>query len=151
MAGIILSVLPDADVVTFGMGIRYGDFFGHRGFFHSPFFALVLVAVCMIFWKKLGKNWLTVFTVLFLSALSHGLLDTATNGGLGIALLSPFSNARFFLPWQPIQVSPIGIRFFMTEQGLRAFTSELLYVWAPCILIAIAGIAVRKYPRSSIT
>src|SRR5215467_9526445 len=39
----LLAVSPDLD--TFAMrafGISYGSFFGHRGFFHSPFFLILL-------------------------------------------------------------------------------------------------------------
>jgi inner membrane protein len=43
---------------------------------------------------------------------SHPLLDTLTNGGLGIALFWPFDHARYFAPWRPIPVSPIGLGFF---------------------------------------
>ncbi|MHC4444672.1 MAG: hypothetical protein ACYTF1_17650 [Planctomycetota bacterium] len=39
---------------------------------------------------------------------SHGLLYALTDGGLGIALLSPFDTTRYFFGWIPIQVSPIG-------------------------------------------
>jgi inner membrane protein len=43
---------------------------------------------------------------------THGLLDTLTDGGLGVALLWPFSDARYFAPWRPIPVAPIGRRLF---------------------------------------
>ena len=40
-----------------------------------------------------------------------------TDGGKGIALLSPFTNERFFLPWRFVPVSPIGAsRFFRTRR-----------------------------------
>jgi hypothetical protein len=39
LAGAICSVVPDLDVVGFRFGIRYGDFWGHRGFTHSLLFA----------------------------------------------------------------------------------------------------------------
>ena len=38
-AGIILAMLPDADVLSFKFGIAYGNVFGHRGFTHSRVFA----------------------------------------------------------------------------------------------------------------
>jgi hypothetical protein len=31
-----------------------------------------------------------------------------TDGGLGIAFFAPFDNTRYFLPFGPIKVSPIG-------------------------------------------
>ncbi|MCP4149495.1 MAG: metal-dependent hydrolase, partial [bacterium] len=38
---ILLPMLPDADVIGFKFGVSYGDFLGHRGFFHSLFFAFI--------------------------------------------------------------------------------------------------------------
>jgi inner membrane protein len=35
VAGALCSVIPDLDVIGFRFGIRYGDFWGHRGFTHS--------------------------------------------------------------------------------------------------------------------
>jgi len=49
----ILPIIPDADVIMFNFGIAYGDFFGHRGFFHSLFFAFILsLLVTTIFFRK---------------------------------------------------------------------------------------------------
>jgi len=39
---ILCSVIPDADIVGFSFGIPYAHFWGHRGFFHSPFFGLFM-------------------------------------------------------------------------------------------------------------
>ncbi|HVR39947.1 MAG TPA: metal-dependent hydrolase, partial [Thermoanaerobaculia bacterium] len=41
VAGVIASILPDADVAGFAFGIPYGSMFGHRGFTHSILFALL--------------------------------------------------------------------------------------------------------------
>ena len=67
-------------------------------------------------------------------AVSHGLLDTLTDGGLGIALLWPISNARYFAPWTPIPVAPIGPRM-LSGHGLRVMMTEALQfspllIWA---------------------
>ena len=47
-AAAILAVIPDLDVIGMRYGIPYGDMFGHRGFTHSLFFAVVLawIAIC---------------------------------------------------------------------------------------------------------
>jgi len=74
---------------------------------------------------------------------SHGLLDALTDGGLGVAFLAPFSGERFFFPWQPIEVSPIGLRRFLSGRGLEVLRSELLWVWLPSILLAGAALAWR--------
>ena len=42
MFGTICSILPDIDVLGFRMGISYGDVLGHRGFFHSLAFAVIM-------------------------------------------------------------------------------------------------------------
>jgi inner membrane protein len=68
---------------------------------------------------------------------SHGLLDAFTNGGNGIALLSPITNDRYFFPWTPIEVSPLGIRVLFSRRGLDVLTSELLWVWAPVLLLFV--------------
>ena len=53
---VFCSVLPDLDVVGFSLGVSYGDFFGHRGFFHSIVFALILsLAVTAYLFKDLKK------------------------------------------------------------------------------------------------
>ena len=54
-----------------------------------------------------------------------------TNGGRGVAFLSPFSNHRYFLPWRPIRVSPIG------ALDASVLLSELRWVWLPAAGIAI--------------
>jgi hypothetical protein len=42
-----------------------------------------------------------------------------TDGGLGAAFFAPFDNKRYFLPWRPIQVSPISVHRFFTPRGFR--------------------------------
>jgi inner membrane protein len=109
--GVACSVLPDIDVLGFRFGVRYGDFWGHRGFTHSLIFAALTASVALIlgFWHG-GRvvRRLYLWTYFFLAAASHGLLDAMTDGGLGGAFFSPFDNHRYFLPWRPIHVSPIG-------------------------------------------
>jgi inner membrane protein len=51
-------------------------------------------------------RWFFYVIFFFLLTASHGILDAFTNGGLVIALFSPFSNERYFFPWTPIEVSP---------------------------------------------
>ncbi len=134
-AGIFVSVLPDADVVAFQLGIPYEHTLGHRGLSHSPVFAFLLAAAGSRAFSS-GRR-IAAFWFLFLSALSHGILDAATNGGLGVAFLSPISNSRFFLPWRPILVSPLSVTGFLTERGLFVLLSELLWVWAPLLTVAL--------------
>jgi inner membrane protein len=140
---IICSVLPDADVIGFSFGVPYGHFLGHRGFFHSPSFALFLsFFVVGVFFRSVdlfSGRWFFYIVYFFLLSASHGILDGFTSGGLGIAFLAPFDNKRFFFPWTPIMVSPIGIRAFFSKLGLMVFKSELLWVWLPCFLMVLVA------------
>lgn len=141
--GVVASVLPDLDVIGFALGIPYESQWGHRGFSHSIAFALVFAALCA--WRCelfKAKRW-TVFAFIFVSTLSHGLLDALTDGGHGIAFFWPFSAERHFFDVQPIPVSPIGPSFF-SRYGLFVFLSEIGMIWAPCLVIGGAGWLVRK-------
>jgi inner membrane protein len=134
--GAICSIVPDFDVIGFGFGIEYGDMLGHRGITHSILFAAVLAAPLTFLLVRNGRGTrLPVFLFLFLSTLSHAILDAMTNGGLGVALFAPFDDKRYFLPWRPIVVSPIGIDGFFSERGGRVIRSELLWVWIPSAIV----------------
>jgi inner membrane protein len=73
-----------------------------------------------------------------------------TNGGLGVALFWPFSSGRIFLPFRPIQVSPIGVGNFFSEWGLWVIASELVWVLIPALIIGTIGAVIRrKYVKKS--
>lgn len=127
-----LSMLPDADIVSFMVGIPYSDQFGHRGASHSLVFAAAVgVITALVARTAPGKRgWLGLLAALVVA--SHGLLDTLTDGGLGVALFWPFENARHFAPWRPIPVSPIG-REMIGARGLTVMATELLF-FAPLLV-----------------
>lgn len=135
----ICAMLPDADVVGFAFGIKYSDFLGHRGVSHSLLFAVLLgITIALIFKRPLHKlKDNTLFWIFYFSLIiaSHGLYDAMTNGGLGIAFFAPFDNTRYFFPWHPVLVSPIGLHGIFTERGVRLFASEFIYIIAPLIPI----------------
>jgi inner membrane protein len=136
------SSIPDADVFGYQwLYISSNHFFGHRGFFHSPFFAALLsIFIVAIFYRKeatFSKQWWGHVLYFFILTTSHGILDTLTNGGQGVALLSPFSNQRYFFPWTPIEVSPLNIKAFFSQRGLTVLKSEIIWIWAPSFLIVI--------------
>ena len=124
-----LSFLPDADVIGFPLGVRYGDEWGHRGASHSVVFALLVGSAIGLLAPRYRRSRLRtgLFAVLVLA--SHGLLDTFTDGGLGIALLWPFDQTRYFAPWTPIPVSPIGLGY-LSPYGLYVAATELV-LFAP--------------------
>jgi inner membrane protein len=136
---IVCSILPDIDSIGFHLGIPYSSFWGHRGITHSLTFAAIL-AICVVtgFSRAFRRPW-RLALLLFLVTATHGILDAMTDGGLGIAFFSPFDLQRYFLPWRPIHVSPIGIGRFFSARGLRILWSEILWVWLP--ILAIWGLA----------
>lgn len=139
------SLLPDADVVAFHLGIPYAAPFGHRGATHSLVAALAfgLLAGLVAAWQAPGglgepapaRRGFRVFVVTALVVATHGPLDALTDGGEGVALLWPFSTERIFFPWRPIPVAPIGARFF-SRHGWPAARVELL-AFLPAWLVAL--------------
>ncbi len=137
LAGVVASVLPDADVAGMHHGwVDYADALGHRGVSHSLAFAAGLGALAA--WG--ARRWLgcagwVAFLFVALCAASHGLLDMCTDGGRGVALFWPFTDERLFFHERPIAVSPIGLKKLLTERGLRVGLSELLWVWVPAAAV----------------
>ena len=149
LLSIVCSVLPDADVLGYHFFyIPYDNFFGHRGFFHSPFFAawVSILTVGLFFRdeKTTRINRWKFLLYFFLLTTSHGLLDAMTNGGRGVALLSPFTNNRYFFPWTPIEVSPLGAKALFSEHGLSVLKSEMLWIWTTSIIIVLFSKITRK-------
>ncbi|MGZ3657734.1 MAG: metal-dependent hydrolase [Bdellovibrionota bacterium] len=136
----LCAMLPDIDYFGFKMSVQYSSMFGHRGFTHSIFFAALMA---------LGASWLLhrrpqenfsrfcqLFLLLFAVTVSHPLLDAMTDGGEGVALFSPFSNHRYFFPYRPIMVSPLGIEsFFRGGRGLLVLLDEFLLVVCPVAIV----------------
>jgi inner membrane protein len=147
-AGVVCSMLPDADVIGFRFGIGYGDLFGHRGLTHSLLFAALLsiAATFALFARAPPRQRLQIALFLFVATASHGVLDAFTNGGLGIAFFAPFDDERFFFPMRPIAVSPIGAAFF-SARGLDVLRSELLWVCLPALALMAIGLAMRLRVR----
>jgi len=155
----VCALLPDVDVIGFALGIRYDDMLGHRGLTHSIPFA---VGVGFVAARSCAKSNTLGFGIrdlgfgiwplwMYFTAViaSHGLLDAFTNGGRGVAFFAPFSNHRFFFPWRPIQVSPIGVGFF-SARGLAVLQSELLWILLPSVIIALlARMRVRLKPDTT--
>lgn len=133
-----LSLAPDLDVIAFRFGIPYSAPFGHRGGAHSICAALVLATIVALATRLTpdqvngGQTRMRLWLLCAIVAVSHSLLDTLTDGGLGIALLWPLSNRRYFAPWTPIPVAPIGARM-LTGGGVRVVMMEALQ-FAPLLV-----------------
>lgn len=126
-----LSLLPDADVIAFAVGIPYEDAFGHRGASHALLVAVMLGLGCALFDPERRARAAAIGIGV---AASHGLLDAMTTGGLGVALLWPFSDARVFFGWRPIPVAPIGAGM-LSARGLYVLGYEAA-LFCPLLLYA---------------
>src|SRR5205085_11268914 len=133
---------------------------GHRGLTHSLLFAALAAALVGWHFRTVAPShapshprtsappdapshlrtlapW-HLFLWFFAVTASHGILDACTDGGRGIAFFAPFSAHRYFFPWRPIQVSPIGAGFF-SSRGLRVLVSESGWIWLPSAIIAVSA------------
>jgi inner membrane protein len=142
--GVLGSMLPDVDVIGLRLGVSYASQFGHRGFTHSLFFAALLALAGACFYRRLRAGFVQAFLFLFVAVASHGLLDTLTNGGRGVALLWPWTAERYFAPVRPIEVSPIGVSGFFSPRGAEVLKSEVIWVWVPALAAGLALLAARR-------
>lgn len=135
----VCAALPDVDAIGYRLGVPYASLWGHRGLTHSLLAAAVVAAIgtalgqLVVPERRPPAGRLAL--LLFLATTSHGLLDTLTTGGLGVAFFSPWQPERYFFPFRPIKVSPLSIRGFLGIKGLRVLASEAIWVGVPCLLL----------------
>lgn len=150
LAASLLSSAPDLDAFGYFAGVPYEAWCGHRGCTHSVVFA-ALLALLPTAWlarrNDLPRRRVVAF--LFAAAASHGLVDMATNGGLGIAVWWPFDATRHFWPVQPLEVPPLGILAFFSAWGVHVLASEALWLWLPAAVVGAIGLGVRRPPRAA--
>lgn len=142
------AILPDFDYFGYINRIPYDSLWGHRGVTHSLLFAAitgVIMGMPHAFWLAASKIRLSVF--FFLTTISHGIIDACTTGGLGVAFYAPYNTLRYFMPWRPIQVSPMGMGFF-SERGLVVLISEAYWILIPCAVILAARLALNWKRKS---
>ena len=144
IAGIAACVLPDLDVIGFRFHITYADALGHRGFTHSLAFAAIVALVAACSFRLLRATPARAFWFVLLATASHGILDSFTNGGLGVAFLWPWSADRYFAAVRPIEVAPLSVEGLLSQRGVRVLLSELIWVWVPCILAGVFLVAARR-------
>jgi hypothetical protein len=139
---------PRELVVTGGAGAAETEEvfrIGHRGLSHSMAFAVFLSA-CLTWLLPIEAqaSRMMLFGFLFLSTISHGILDALTSGGLGVAFFAPFENSRYFFPWRPIRVSPMSVSACLSATGVRVLRSELQWIWLPAALVAVLLTLLRR-------
>src|SRR5262249_5151478 len=140
------AIAPDADVIGVALGVPFRSLLGHRGLSHSLAFAAALAAVVVAAgFRHSDLSRPRLWLYFFLAAASHGVLYALSNVGPGTACLAPFDNDRYFFPWRPIVVSPIGIRPFFSAWGLRVLESEFVWIWIPCLVFAGLILVARRH------
>jgi inner membrane protein len=149
LLGAACAVAPDLDVLSFRLGIPYEAPLGHRGASHSLAAAAALAAALAVAAFRPGADANGVgarraFAFLFLATASHGALDALTNGGLGVAFLWPFDDARHFFPARPLEVSPLGVRAFLSSRGAAVLANEVVWVWLPAAAFAACCLCSRR-------
>jgi inner membrane protein len=141
------AAMPDLDVIGFSFGVSYGDPLGHRGLSHSLLFA-ALVAPLLARLAGVGPRdsrfYARVCFLAFVAVASHGLLDAATDAGLGVGFFIPFSSERYFLPWRPILTSPLGVGAFFSPRGLAILANEFAWIMAPTLACAALVLVARR-------
>ena len=147
---LLCCLLPDADVVGLVWGIPYEHVLGHRGITHSIAFAILVGIVVPRLAAPtipcLSRRYCVLVIYFWLVTMSHGFLDAFTDGGLGIAFFTPFDSTRYFFPWRPILVSPIGLSQLFSSWGFGVLLNELIWIGIPvvCWLIGLRGMKKKK-------
>jgi len=144
LIGAVTATIPDLDVLSSSFGIWGLDMLGHRGITHSFFFAFVWASLLTLLFHRSHKSRLTILLYYFICGASHGILDGLTNGGDGIAYFAPFSSFRTHLPYELIQVSPLGLRNFFSVWGLKVLLSELKWIFTPSLMLVLISNWIRK-------
>ena len=130
-AAIVGSIVPDIDVYTH----HFFAAISHRGVTHTPACALLVALSAALVARALRTTYMRALVFVFVATLSHPVLDMFTNGGSEIPIFWPVSNERYFMPWTPIEVSPIGLTRFFSARGIEVLESELVWVWLPAVAL----------------
>lgn len=133
--GALLAVVPDLDVIGRAFDIPHTAPLGHRGVSHSLVAAALLALLGMAVSAR-DCTWRS-FAFLFAAASSHGLTDMLTDGGKGIMLWWPLSNVRYAWMERPVEVSGILGRSIADGRLPAILWSELLWLVAPALLLAL--------------
>ena len=149
LAWAALSFLPDADVIGFGFGVRYEDEWGHRGATHSLAFALAVGVALGLLAPLVRRSAVRTGVMTTLVLASHSLLDTFTDGGLGCALLWPFDDTRYFAPWRPLPVSPIGLGYLLLYGMVRRGHGDRAVRAGSLVCVQVANGCVRRHVARS--
>lgn len=146
-----LSALPDLDVVGVALGVPDAGAGGHRGASHSLFLACLIGVATALYARRRAWPFVRTAVAATLAVASHGLLDAIGEGGRGIPLLWPLSDARYMSPWRVLPDAPRGLQL-LSRSGLLEVCIELV-VFLPLTVFALwrsrpALLRARAEPRA---
>lgn len=130
-----LATFPDLDLLLPGTGTGLGSPWAHRGASHSLTAALA-AALLAVWILDVRRGRARTFAVAFLTAASHGLLDTMTRGGEGVMLLWPLRDTRYVALLRPLPASAFGVVPFEWPRAIALLVEEALF-FAPVVVYAI--------------
>jgi inner membrane protein len=130
-----LAVLPDFDVVGVACGLPDDAACGHRGASHSFMLAIAVGLVSALVARRLGWPALRTAVAATIAVASHALLDVIGEGGRGIPLWWPLSDARYMCQWRLLPDAPRGLQMF-SRPGLLDLAIEFV-VFFPLTAFAL--------------
>jgi len=135
----LCAVAPDLDWFASFLAFHKNHILNHRGVAHSLFGALLIAAAVWLIGlrreQRSGQAWLC----LTLAALSHGLMDACTSGGVGVALFMPISDSRWACLWQPIQVAPLPLGREDLYRFLLSLRTEAFWIGLPALTLTLCS------------
>jgi inner membrane protein len=128
---VVLANLPDVSIL-----FSQGYTIGHSLFVNLGFciFAIITLRSLHSFFPQ-ATSWRLIAGG-SMCCLSHLLLDSFYNHGVGVAVLWPFSNARLALPMPWFGHWPVSPPF-LTWETLRISAVEF-FIYSPVLIVAMA-------------
>ena len=136
---VFCAVAPDLDWFVSLANIHRGHVLNHRGVAHSLFAAAALAAVVFLLAFRKEQRRGAVWLCLTVAAMSHGLLDACTAGGVGVALFMPFSDTRWACIWQPGHVAPLPMGREHTYTFLASLLDEARWIGLPALAVGMGS------------
>jgi len=130
----LLAHVPDLPFRNWGHDLYY---FSHSLFVNLLFIFILLIPFALLKAFRARAGGWTVLLGGTLAWLSHLLLDTFYNHGLGLAVFWPFSMARLALPIPWFSVVR-DASFPFTPETTRIFLTELAFYGS--LLLAVIGL-----------
>lgn len=145
----LCATIPDLDYLWSYGGLPPEHWLAHRGLTHSLIFAAFLaglVALAVLSREGASPSRRSLWAGLALATATHGLLDSLSTYGAGVAFFLPLTARRYFSPWRPISAGPGPHDHGVLAGLLETIGNELLWIWVPALLL-LAVTSRRRWAR----